>query len=481
MKNLSNITKLLIFTSFIALSFLIHSHSASAISVVSPTGGDGYTPIVRVMNNGETHVFTIYHHQKPSGTTTPNYNINCVDATTDTICAGYPKYFNSTAGTDNTGVNDIATSYYPHYAVVGSQVYFAAQRTNDNGIACFDLELGENCGYTQLGSLPMTSNATRPSAVDGVEQVGTQIFSFGSDLKAYCYDLNTQAACTGQPYAVNTGDSTMPAYDGTDFRAPRQIIGTNIYFIVNYWSQSTPADARLTCFDTTTDARCAGWTSGVDLPGTNVSTYEGDGSVFASYDTTGNANAVCVNGYAPDGPSCFDLNDGTSVAAPSGLLTGLPAAYAREETRLGNKTYFAFYQAAGGYAVCYDFTTDANCTGFADPQFWPTINGGNTRDYGYTYSSLGCFFATGDAAILWSFDPTTGVTGDGSCPSASSSTSGSTNQTASSSTTAPKTPNTGLSLITSHPLLSLIIASLSATAIVYFGRRYKLATQKVSK
>jgi hypothetical protein len=404
--------------SILVIGVVVGSGSASAFNVSSATGGDGYTPIIHKMVGGETRIFTIYHHLKPSGTATPNYNINCVVQTTSSICAGYPKYFSSVAGTSNTGIDDISTSFYPHYATEGSKVYYDAQRTSDNGIGCFDLESGTNCGYTALGSLSISATATRPAMSDGVERVANRLYTFGKDVKAYCYDLTTGLACVGQPYNVGLGDATLPAFDGTDLRVATQTIGTNIYFAMNYWSQSTPADARLTCFDTLTNARCSTWSTAIDMVGTNTTSggiKQGISSIFADYDAAGTATAVCTAGYGPDGATCWNLITQVSVATPPGLMIGLPASLAREETRLGNKSFFAFYQNPGGFAQCYDFTTQALCAGFVSPHTWASVNGGDTRDYGYTYSDAGCFFATGDMGVLWSFDPITGATGDTSC------------------------------------------------------------------
>ena len=336
------ITAVLSLLVVLSASFAVFGGQASAINVRSATGGDGYTPIVRTMNSGETRIFVIYHHLK-ANVATPEDNINCVVSSTSAICPGYPKYFSSVAGTSNSGVSDISTSYYPHYATSGSKVYYAAQRTADNGIGCFDLEAGTNCGYTALGALGISSNNTRPASVEGVEQVGNKVYSIGKNVNVYCYDLTTQLACVGQPYAAAPGDAAMPTFDGSDLRAPIQAIGTNVYFVMNYWKQSTPANARLNCFDTLTNTRCSGWSASVALAGTNSSnggTTEGVGSVFASYDASAVANAVCTIDYGPNGPTCWNLLTGVSAAVPAGLMVGLPASFPREETRVGNKTYF---------------------------------------------------------------------------------------------------------------------------------------------
>ncbi len=242
MKINKKIGAFLSFLTVVSVSLAVYSGQASAINVRSATGGDGYTPIVRTMTSGESRIFVIYHHLKPSSTSTPEDNINCVIASTSTFCPGYPKYFSSVAGTSNSGVDDIATSFYPHYVTEGSKVYYAAQRANDNGVGCFDLEAGINCGYTALGSLNMSTTASRPASFEGFERIGDNIYSIGKNANVYCYNLNTQAACVGQPYDAAPGDATMPDFDGRDLRLPLQAIGTNLYFAINYYSQSISAE-----------------------------------------------------------------------------------------------------------------------------------------------------------------------------------------------------------------------------------------------
>jgi hypothetical protein len=461
MKNIKNVGGVLACLAVLVISLLMRPAPAAAIVVRSPTGGDGYTPILHKMPSGETRIFTIYHHLKPSASPPPNNTINCVIASTSNICPSYPKYFSSTAGTSNTGPDDIATSFYPHYAIQGSKLYYTAQRASDNGVGCFDMEAGTNCGYTALGSLAMGPLSSRPAVTDGLEQVGDRLYSFGKDLQAYCFNLTTQTACVGQPYDVALGEGTLPAYDGQDTRIPREVIGTNIYLAVNYYTQSTPANARLVCFDALTNTRCAGWAGSVNLPGTGTNqggATEGVSSIFAAYNTTGTATAVCTSDYGPDGASCWNLLTGASAASPPGLMVGLPASLPREETRLGNKTYFAFYQAPGGFAQCYDFTTQALCTGFGSPfNTWPGVNGGDTRDYGYTYFDGGCFFATGDTAVLWSFDPVTGATGDTSCPVATAS--------------LPALPNTGMKQSSLSSRFYMILGIPTAIVALAFCRR----------
>jgi hypothetical protein len=378
----------------------VQAPTALAFNISAATGGDGYTPVVYKNTAGETRIFSIFHNRAPGG-----LNVNCVVATANTICPGYPTYFSSQSG--NSGPHDLYTTTLPHYARDGSQVYFAAQRAADNGIACFDLESGANCGYTQLGTLAPNTATSVFATVDGLEQSGTRLYSFGSDVQAYCFDLSTQAACAGQPYPIAGAPQSMPAYNGNSMFMPHEVAGGRFYFAMNYFN-ATPADtSRLTCFDPGTNARCAGWTS-VAGPAGQVR------SVFPLLDTAGIANGICAAAAPTSTLSCYDFLAG-STSAPANLFAAAPSgAMVVEETTLGAKTYFALDKAASGAAMCYDWSTLDPCAGFPSPHFWPTVNGGSTLDYGYTYYQ-GCMFGLGDAGFLWTFDPVSGTVGDTDC------------------------------------------------------------------
>jgi hypothetical protein len=388
----------------------VQAPAALSFNISAATGGDGYTPIVYKNTAGETRIFSIFHHRTPSGTATPNSNVNCVIATLNTTCPGYPKYFSSLSGSSNSGPDDIYTSSLPHYAQNGSKLYYAAQRAADNGVACFDLESNTNCGYYQLGNLAAHSSGN-PASVDGLERSGDRVFSFGADVQAYCLDLSTLTACSGQPYPVAGAPEGMPAYNGASLILPHESAAGRLYFAVNYSTASPASGARLTCFDPGTNARCSGWTSeSVPTP-----SYEAR-SVFPTLNASGAATGICAAANPSDGPTCFDLSS-NAVAAPADLFAGVTSssgARVVEETTIGTKTYFAIYKSNSGAAVCYDWATSAHCSGFNSPHFWPTVNGGNTRDYGYTYYQK-CMYGLGDAGYIWTFDPVTGHVGDTDC------------------------------------------------------------------
>lgn len=392
---------------FVVFCF-VGRQSVFAFNINSPTGGDGYIPIIYTMANNELRIFTVYHRVVPSSTSTPNYNINCVVAYTDQICAGYPKYFSSLSGSSNTGPDDISTSTHPRNFVSQSKLYYVAQGSSDNGIGCFNLETGTNCGYFPLGNQPRVS-IPYPGTVDGLEQIGTRLYSFGRDLQAYCFDISTLTACAGQPYLVADSTVGMPAYNGPTFWGLREIINNRIYLLVNYDGQfpAVSSTARVTCFDTSTNARCAGWTSlSANDPSLRFR------SLFVDYDISNNPVGICTVANVWATTKCWNLS-GVAIGAPPGLFTGASwARTVREETRVNNKTYFATQDAG----FCYDFASQSQCVGFTGEKMWKSVNGGTTLDYGYTIFGNNCFLGLGDAGFLWSFNRINGIAGDVSCP-----------------------------------------------------------------
>jgi hypothetical protein len=302
----------------------------------------------------------------------------------------------------------------------------------------------------------------------------------------YCLDISTPAtpvACTSQPYAINTGiTGTMPTYNGTSFNSQREIINGNIYFVINYATQSPAIDSRISCFDPTTTARCAGWTS-ADAPnaisGTNL--YH---TIFSYLDTSGVSQAVCANQRLIDPILCFDLTTGASASAPN-IFSLAPAGksnYVFEELVIGTKAYFPIGWPAGttSAALCWDFATQGACSGFGTNGYKPwdgsdggtAVNGGDTRDYGYAISN-GCMYGLGDAGVLWSFDPDTGsVPGSASCAVAGETTSNTTG-------TSPGLPNSGSGpLAKKTPWSALSAVVFVAAPVGYLIRKVKFVSSR---
>jgi uncharacterized repeat protein (TIGR01451 family) len=78
----------------------------------------------------------------------------------------------------------------------------------------------------------------------------------------------------------------------------------------------------------------------------------------------------------------------------------------------GTRSYFPVWGGGvPGATVCHDWTHAAPCAGFPAPALHPGVNGGNTRDYGYSYdATTRCLIGLGDAGVLFSLDPASGAT-----------------------------------------------------------------------
>lgn len=467
-------------------SLALNRPTARALDI--KTEGDGFIPII--YNN---KIYNTFHHQSPNGNPSqPTYDINCTDPVTQQACPTYPRYFSSTAGTsgrvgiDTPGPADIYTGTYPQSVIIGSRLFYAANRASDNGIGCFDLSAIQNCGYFQLGTLPKFSGGFGFNGqTDGVEQVGNKLYTLGVDTRVYCLDVSnpgSPTACAGQPYALNTGiSSQLPPQNGNPGNV-RLVIGNRIYTDINYFYNTPAANAKVTCFDTLTNARCAGWGALTVTPtsGNSIST-----ALFAFPNQQGNDYAVCAAQDTASPVNCWSLTDASAVSPPPGLFAGIsrPSPVRPFSVlRLNTRSYFAIhelFQPSDGLALCYDWQSQARCSGFGQNgvKLWDgsdggvAINNGQTRDYGYASLGNSCLIGLGDSGVMWSFDAQTGFT-IGSLINCSPS------------VTTPvvptQLPNTGLPAKAVVPLIIGGIAMFTTISVLAY-RRYRHQPHPVKK
>lgn len=408
---------------------------SSAIMPGGATNGDGWVPILY-----KNLSFNVYHHKQPG----PSGHIMCVDRTTGLPCPGYPARISSVEGPAGSGTDDMATVGQPNVYIdstgafgLPGDMYFPVQRDDDMGISCFNLELRTNCGYHPLGNLKRQPAVGIPQMWDGIETSGTRLFGLGGDGNMYCYDMATESACAGAPYATG-----LPAFDpaahkefGTGASSgigqQHALIDGRVYSVLNYTTQidaTAPLQtlgARLNCFDPATDDVCAGWSGNRTIPGTVVSILnplEAPGaitSVFEWRSAAGTTKGICAAGLNTTTAriiTCYDPS-GAVLAAPAeppGLFDGVPAGYTpMRQLQTGSRMYLATLLAsptatqATGLGICYDWIAAAQCDGFDSPQAWESVNGANTRDYGYSDDGS-CLWGLGDTGFLWSFDRDTG-------------------------------------------------------------------------
>ncbi|ROR35262.1 DUF7617 domain-containing protein [Kitasatospora cineracea] len=378
------------------------------------TGGDGYTPVLYRTPNGEVQAWSIYHHASPAAA-----KVVCSSLTTGRPCTGgpWPRPLNTAAGplgTGNTG--DLGSPLTTKYVIDPQQsnlLYYPANTATGVGIGCLDLAAHANCGFTALAA-----NGTSPSSANniaGLAKVGDNLYAVANTGQVLCMTLPGRTPCAGQPYApIVAANHDLPGNPGALYQGGLTAIGDKVFASsAPQGSGSTaPGAPALGCFDTSTNAVCAGWsTPHTAGPSSAYYTYD----AFTAYDTAGHPNGVCTStvGGANVLTTCYAV-DGTPLTAPGilGTLNGATLTFDPETvvTDTTTRSYFPAWGGSGGSGVtlCYDWRTAAPCAGFPLPATHPTANGGTTRDYGYSYdSTTRCLIGLGDAGILFSMDPAT--------------------------------------------------------------------------
>jgi hypothetical protein len=431
------------------------------------SGGDGSAPIPFEHSTGN-RVYTIFHHNVPPistnvAGTAAHFNINCVVVSSSSICPGYPKYFSTTAGSSNTGPHDIGTSFGVRTETVGVKVFYAAQTNATNGIGCFDMEVGTNCGYYSLGSLPRfpagvdinTTSIGYFSSQEGVVRSGDNLYTIGNDVKYYCFSITTLSACAGQPY--NLATTSNPGDKAQIGTLVGDIIHVNgkLYSIQNYYAFDTitqnraaiKANAQISCLDAATKLACTGF-SVATIPntvqtqvGSSTGNFSNAYSLYPIQNVLNQAIGICVTGQLnlSGNTFCINKDTGTSVSPPpitngipaSGINTGLTYIATLQATIVRNKIYIPLYPQwigssvdtdsliarKGGAIICFDFINNGRCAGFGNDGFVEpytqgiSINNGadGPQTYGFSYNN-GCMLGLGNSGILWSFNPDTGAT-----------------------------------------------------------------------
>jgi hypothetical protein len=394
-------------------------------ATATPTGGDGYLPILYTTAAGVPQVWNFFHHTGPAPQAV------CTDRLTGLPCAGWSgaRYLSTSQVAIGTGPADVITPtpngtvFDPSEPGVIHMGVYKSSSPRSVGNLCINLETQATCGYT-----PLTTNnaalAQQPGwhATEAV-LVGTRVYNYSSFAgEMLCFDTATDAACPGQPYPaeIGYGFSVTPAINGL-------IYGTAI--------QGQSMIVR--CFDPATAGACAGWAGG-KLVATSPQVIGANGPRFVTYDAAGAPTGVCA-GWSLGinfGPytlafGCFDLA-GNAVSAPPNLQIPQPIMYQRGRYEIlevlkitapnGHEVSLfplvqssvAFGAATNGGTFCYDWTTSSPCAGFPDDlgidgfARHDNVNGGNTKDYGYAYDGQ-CAFGLGDAGWLFTLDPLTGA------------------------------------------------------------------------
>ncbi|SEF19698.1 hypothetical protein SAMN05421837_10165 [Amycolatopsis pretoriensis] len=373
-------------------------------AVTTATGGDGFSPILYRTPGGALQAWNIYHHL---GATSPK--VVCTDLATGQRCPGgpWPKVLNTAPGPLGTlGAGDIASTMveqYVHDPAAPAKVYYPAVTASSVGVGCLDMAASANCGYWALSP---TGGSPAVNSIGGFVENSGNLYGIVSSGAVVCWTIATQSACGGQPYAPIVPAANQPyVYGGVTVAAGKVFASTS--------NPGTGQQPTLGCFDPATATACANWASARPTGPAGNYNYND----YTAFDTSGASVGACATTTgSPDVTTCYAL-DGSALAAPPGpaaLPAGVyafppevvtdPAGHVRSYLPIWNGGY-------AGAALCHDWTTGAACAGLPGPISHPTVNGGATRDYGYSYDPpSGCLIGLGDAGVLFSMDPATGAT-----------------------------------------------------------------------
>lgn len=337
----------------------------SAGNFQGSSGGDGWDAF-----DAGSQVLNVWHHN------TVSYNLDCHAKVDGSSCGGVYTVNGYTTSGASTG------NYY------GGKVYsyLGNNTTRQFGVMCTDVSARPftSCGFTPL----VTATGMTYSYLGRQVLYGSRLYVPITNPAAelLCFDIATQSGCAQQPYALTgmTGLGSVPAFsvisDGKLF-----VTGSSVF-----------------CFDAATAAPCAGsWPVAVS---SNYST------VAPRYDATGVLVGVCqVYGTY----RCWDLT-GAATAAPAGLTSALSANSQSQmvgwsQPLTANHRFYWFstnYSTYLGVNNCYDWATDALCTGF-------TPHSLNASRYAMRLDSANpnCIWHNGDNGQIGSFDATTGAAG----------------------------------------------------------------------
>ncbi len=379
-----------------------------ATSFAASAGGDGWDVSV-----SQDQVYNAFHHD-------PSLTIACHNLSDASICAGWPKTVTDPQGRHYT------TSQHPGTYLDRNtgMLYVFVTRLEDRtaGVACVDTTQPATnpnpfCGFTPLtqanqANLVSTAASGTVSALGAPMLVGHRWYSFnyyggqpasgaGADNELLCFDLSTDAACAGQPFAVNLGTGTVSNLNPSPIPAA---IGSQLIIPVRFIGVT--GNDGLACFDTTSQGNCSGaWPIG-----TGFKFISSSGAPFPMLDGGGNVTGVCL---AFSNDPCYTLS-GASTPTPPGLAadTGQTDLVNGPAYVLGPRVYLTMGNVSTGTGTvsCYDYSTSPTgpCPNF------PKVLSGIAGNGAYTVTGdpqlPTCLWVNSDAgpAQIQNFDAYTG-------------------------------------------------------------------------
>ena len=368
-------------------------------------GGDGLYPIVYYSPNGGMDKICQVQHRHSS--------INCQQAGVAADLPGYPQKMAKTAGGSDYDIFFTANKY--DAKIVGTKLYIPGEVSGTEvGKLCWDLAIDASCGFTSFGVVPDPALGDKyyaqPDAgmflVNGIMSVGTKEY-IGLGRYLFCYDTSSNSSCG----SVDVG-AVAVAGISVDYTASITVqSGSKIYVAGSY------SGSRLTCYDAATNAVC---------DGTWPTTTDQNGFIYPIYNSSGVISGICTLWSH----TCNDTL-GNPIGEPSYITASVadllsPSggdAEAWGTFVYNNKVYYGFETTQvyptqrPSRTVCVDIPTQTLCPNFTaggissipGSILWDDTPAGRVVVYGYN-EYKGCMIGLGHNALLWTFDPETGVT-----------------------------------------------------------------------
>lgn len=350
-------------------------------------GGDGYDVF---MDEAYTKIFNVWHHSSPN-------QIDCHSLFNGSRCTGYPISMPHSLGTNDrsTGIN------------VGSKVWVAAgYGTNPGGgFACF-MVTGGLCS-TSFIQLTTNVNTAAHSNVGNMDRIGQYLFTQNfKDGKVLCLDTVTEAACSQMPAGgFDLGTSASQSYPSNLL-----VVGTRLY--------SNDGRGLVGCLDTTTWARCTGWSTAW-----STSRFF---NVFALPNASGQIVAICA--FDANSAGCVDSSK-TAYTVPASLNTTRAAfplsavaasnalgGYESPPRTVGTRVYWVNMvwnsSQSGGFITCWDQALNSGAGGTCSFSGQSSIS---DEAYALTIDpqNADCLWTNDDNGSIESFDA---LTGNAGCP-----------------------------------------------------------------
>ena len=352
------------------------------------TGGDGYRAIPY---HGK--VYSIYHHASGDA-------LYCGDQATGIVCPGFPTSVPQTATTPFSQGSWYTTSLIIAEYLDRStgRLYFWAADNSSNKpvVICADLQSNTSCGSYVFSNAPAIPNPGSFFTLTGGHQ-GSRFYANGGSGRMLCFDTAAFAPCSGTDPAGTFAVAGAPTDTFNSQNEGVLQIGSQLYWQAISQAKST---ISLVCFDMQSNAACSNFTAASLASG---------GGFMPTADSAGTGNGFCLGRQGST--DCYDLsglNVTASMAAFStyvnqnplpGITWGygaLGAAVLAAGPNIPNSRSFWQTDNNGGQKLCWDWVTNAACSGY-----------NSTLGYGYGFyeatidpANASCVWSLGDGGTL---------------------------------------------------------------------------------